>query len=132
MKWMKKAAGWILLALGSVAVLTIMVLVIIGLFANRIQFAQSNHEERESKRIQEVLDARLLPPKPKVQTVQWDDNYTEGQVVWEDDIDRKGVVHFSLDDSDTIEFNPNDLNSYPLNEHLTYFQDEILKDIETN
>ncbi|TVP93217.1 hypothetical protein [Alkalibacterium sp.] len=131
MNWIKKAAGWLLLMLGTLVVLALMVLAIIGLFNNRIQFAQSNHEVRESQRIEEILDARLEPPVPEVQSVEWEENHREGQVLWKDDVDRRGRLSFSLDDSLEIEFSADDLNSYPLNEHLTYFRSRILNEIET-
>lgn len=135
MKGFKKLAGWGLLMLGILAVLTIMVLIVIGLFNNRIEFAQSNHEKREAQRTEEILEARLEPPKPSVQSVKWQDSNDrtkDGQVEWKDDIDRRGSLSFILKENTTIEFPDDDLNRYPLDEHLTYFKNEIVKALQIN
>lgn len=135
MKGLKKLAGWGLLMLGTVAVLTIMVLIVVGMFNNRIEFAQSNHEKREAQRIEEILEARLEPPKPNVQSVKWQDSadgIKDGQVEWKDDIDRSGSLSFTVKEHTAIEFPEDDLNRYPLDEHLTYFENEIVKNLQLN
>lgn len=124
----------IIYILGSLSVVMFMLLFLGGIaffMTNRIDSANQNHARREQERQAELIQSgqilEVSATEPEVTDIIWESR-REGTVFWTNQSNEENSIPFYITSEEDVDYHPEAIGEYPLNEYQTMFDQAIISD----